>query len=293
MAIKTSTRTIIDVSQDAALSKPWIEQQKIKIRNPDAEKSVIETFKLPLFHWTKDKPDSRDYIYKNIRVATPDVVDLRPWCSTIEDQSNLGSCTGQAIAGAIEYLNKKAGRENDVSRLFIYYYERELIGTIRYDSGAYIRDGIKVVYGKGAPLERLWPYVIRKFTNVPTRQAISDALRRKVTLYERVTSLNGCINALANGFPITVGFLVYSSFMSSTVSRTGIMPYPNPYRERLLGGHAVLLVGYNNQTQCFIARNSWGSGWGDRGYFYMPYNVINDRSMSDDFWVIRSVDNPR
>lgn len=285
----------IDVAQDAAISKPkYISGQIVRdgVRS-SADKIIIDKFKLPRFHWTKDKPDSRDFLYKNIPISVQPRVDLRPWCTLIEDQGNLGSCTGQAIAGAIEYLNKKNNNPTDVSRLFIYYYEREILGTIKYDSGAYIRDGIKVVFKNGAPLERFWPYIINRFTRAPSRDAILDGLRRKVTLYERVTSLDGCINALANGFPVTIGFLVYSSFMNKTVRMTGMMPYPNVFREYLLGGHAVLLVGYDNTTQRFIARNSWGQSWGDKGYFYMPYQVIDNRAMSDDFWVIRSVNNPK
>jgi C1A family cysteine protease len=294
MAIKIPSRTIIDISQDAAIIKPYYSMGNVDRQRASVEKIITDKFKLPKFHWVKDKPDSRDYLYKLSSTGTPGRVDLRNFCTSIEDQGALGSCTGQAIASAIEYLNNRSvGRALDISRLFIYYYERALINTIKYDSGAYIRDGIKVVFNNGAPLESLWPYVIRRFTQVPSRQAINDALKRKVTRYERVTTLDGCINALSNGLPVIVGFLVYSSFMSRSVSATGIMPYPNVARERLLGGHAVLLVGFDNATQRFIAKNSWGTGWGDKGYFYMPYQVIGNRAMSDDFWVIRNVNNPR
>lgn len=248
--------------------------------------------KTPTFHWAPDKPDRRDYKYQLLNTPLQQKVDLRPWCSRIENQGNLGSCTGQAVAGAIEYLNTKAGKPTDVSRLYIYYYERELIGTVNWDSGAYIRDGIKATSHKGAPLESFWPYIIQRFRNRPSQTAINDGLKRKVTLYERVDTLNGCLDALNNGFPIIIGFWVYSSFMSRTVSRTGMMPYPNVNREMFLGGHAVLLVGYDNTTQRFIARNSWGVNWGDKGYFYMPYQVIDNRNMSEDFWVIKSVQNP-
>lgn len=284
----------IDVTQDATFSgyRGPVQERPVREKNSDEALKIIEANKLPLFHWTKDKPDPRDYIYRNTRTNIPARVDLRPWCTSVEDQDQLGSCTGQTVAGAIEYLNKKSGRATDVSRLFIYYYSRKLIGTVNYDSGAYLRDTIKVVAKQGAPLETLWPYNIFRFTTAPSNAAILDGQKRTVTLYERITTLNGCINALANGFPISVGFLVYSSFMSRSVQNTGMMPYPNVRKERLLGGHAVLLVGYDSRTSRFIARNSWGGNWGDRGYFYMPYQVISDRSMSDDFWVIRTVNNP-
>lgn len=288
MSIKTIPQTIIDTSQDVSFSK-----NQTNLPKPRRERvSELKLAKPKLFHWVKDKPDPRDYIYKLSSTANLDKVDLRPFCTLIEDQGNLGSCTGQAIAGAIEYLNKKNGKTNDVSRLFIYYWERWFIGTVNYDSGAYIRDGIKTVNRYGAPLERHWPYIISRFRNKPSTTAMNDGARRKVTLYERATDFNAVINALSNGFPVTIGFYVYSSFMSRQVSRTGMMPYPNVGRERFLGGHAVLLVGYDNATQRFIARNSWGTSWGDNGYFYMPYQVIQNPSMSEDFWVIKTVNNP-
>lgn len=286
MSIKTPTSLLIDTSQDDSLSGVITHQapsKKISPFNPNLVK----------FQWVKDKFDARDYLYQASTSKLNDIVDLRQYCTLIENQENLGSCTGQALAGAIEYLNKKNGRVVDVSRLYIYYFERMYLGTINWDSGAYIRDGIKSVYNYGAPLERLWPYIVSRFRLRPSNSVVQDGLKRKVTRYERITDLGGCINAIANGYPVTVGFLVYSSFMSNTVVRTGMMPYPNVRTESLLGGHAVLLVGYDNIRRRFIARNSWGVRWGDRGYFYMPYDVIDNRQMSDDFWIIKSVNNPR
>lgn len=274
---------IIDETQDPGVSRIPVKQQ---ISTPKAPISI------PKFHWVRDKVDTRDFVYKPTVVKEAKAVDLRQYCSPIEDQGMLGSCTGQAIAGAIELLNKRNRKPTDVSRLFIYYYERLMIGTVNYDSGAYIRDGIKATYKFGAPLESLWPYLINRFKANPSAIANKDALKRKVTLYEKATNFNSCINALTNGYPVIVGYDVYSSFMSNSVAKTGFMPYPDTRRETLLGGHAVLLVGFNHATQCFIARNSWGSYWGDKGYFYMPYKVIQNTTMSDDFWVIKNVNNP-
>jgi C1A family cysteine protease len=176
--------------------------------------------------------------------------------------------------------------------LFIYYYERLILGTVNYDSGAYIRDGIKATNHYGASLESYWPYNIKKFKQEPINEAKIDALKRKVTRYERVNNFNECIDALTNGYPVIMGFKVYTSFMSANVAKTGNMPYPNTKRERLLGGHAVLLVGYNKTKKVFIARNSWGTNWGDGGYFYMPFNVVTNTNMSSDYWIIKSVNNP-
>lgn len=281
--MKQDPKTIIDISQDPGLH-----------RNPVCSivKKLTPLVRIPRYHWVPDRLDTRDYRYIPTNKSTKNIVDLRRDCSPIEDQGNLGSCTGQAIAGAIELLNKRNGKHNDISRLFIYYYERELIGTVNYDSGAYIRDGIKVTNKKGAPLEKLWPYNIGQFKTKPVPAAINDAEKRKVTLYERVMDHQGCMNAITNGYPVTIGFYVYSSFESRQVSKFGIMPYPNTKRERLLGGHAVLLVGYDKTKQVYIARNSWGPQWGDKGYFYMPFQVIQNKGMSSDFWIIKSVSNP-
>lgn len=281
--MKKDPRTIIDINTDPGLhKKPY----NFVIQKPRLPVNI------PKYHWVPDKFDSRDYKYKVSNKAQRNIVDLRPYCTNIEQQGNLGSCTGQAIAGAIELLNKRNRKPTEISRLFIYYYERILINTVNYDSGAYIRDGIKVISKQGAPLENFWPYIINKFKIRPSDIAIKDALRRKVTLYERVQNHAGCLDAITNGYPVVVGFNVYSSFESREVFRFGLMPYPNVSKEKLLGGHAVLLVGYDKTKQVYIARNSWGTYWGDKGYFYMPFKVIQNTSMSGDFWIVKSVNNP-
>ena len=281
--MKQDPRTIIDTSQDHTFNKPAAKKVIPKILEQNEQ-----TFSLV---WKSDTVDNRDYKYQLTSNQTPNIVDLRIYCSPIENQGNLGSCTGQSIAGAIELLNKRNGKPTDVSRLFIYYYERLLLGTVNYDSGAYIRDGIKATNKYGASLESYWPYDITNYKKEPITEAKTDALKRKVTRYERVNDFNGCIDALSNGYPVVIGFYVYDSFMSMNVAKTGIMPYPNTKREKLLGGHAVLLVGYDKTKKVFIVRNSWGTGWGDKGYFYMPFDIIKP-GMSEDYWVIKSVNNP-
>jgi C1A family cysteine protease len=276
--MKQDPSTIVDIEQDPGLH-----------RNPLVQKITKPLITIPKYHWTRDKVDKRDYLYAPTVVKLSTYVDLRPYCSSIEDQGRLGSCTGNAIAGAIELLMKRNNKFADISRLFIYYYERLLENTVNYDSGAYIRDGIKACYTYGAATENLWPYDISKFRNRPSIDAVNDAKKRKVKLYERVSDFNGVINAIDNGYPVTIGFDVYSSFDSPAVARTGIMPYPNIKKEKLLGGHAVLIVGYNKNNDTFIVRNSWGKYWGDNGYFYMPFQVIKNNTMSGDFWVIKSI----
>jgi C1A family cysteine protease len=279
--MKQDPRTIINTNEDHTFNPPAV--KKVTPKQNYNNFSLI---------WKEDKLDTRDYLYQATAKSNPKIVDLRLYCSTIENQGSLGSCTGQSIAGAIELLNKRNGNPTDVSRLFIYYYERLMLGTINYDSGAYIRDGIKATNKYGASLERYWPYDIKRFKQEPINEAKIDAQQRKVTRYERVLNFNGCIDALSNGYPVVMGFRVYDSFMTASVAKTGNMPYPNTKRERLLGGHAVLLVGYNQTKKMFIARNSWGTGWGDKGYFYMPFNVVTNTGMSSDYWIIKEVNNP-
>ena len=276
--MKLDSRTIININEDHSF-------------NPPAPKKVIPRTLEPqrTLQWVRDIVDTRDYKYTLVGSSTSTKVDLRPYCTLIEDQGRLGSCTGNAIAGAIELLNKRNGKHRDISRLFIYYYERLLLGTVNFDSGAYIRDGIKVTYKYGAASEHLWPYFIDRFKKPPSKEAIIDATKRKVTRYERVADHAGCIDALNNGYPVTIGFDVYSSFMR--INNTGVMSYPK-VGESYLGGHAVLLVGYDLNKQHYIVRNSWGTRWGDKGYFYMPFKVIQNTRMSADFWVIKQVNNP-
>ena len=279
--MKQDSNTIIDIELDPGLHRrPFPPIKKVK-----------PPFDIPKYHWVKDKIDTRDHPYRLTGATQSNIVDLRQYCSSIEDQGKLGSCTGNAIAGAIELLHKRQSRTLDISRLFIYYYERKFIGTVNYDSGAYIRDGIKACYTYGAPTENLWPYNISKFKMQPHKTAIVDALKRKVTSYQRAVDFNQVMDSITSGYPVTIGFNVYSSFDSPAVAKTGIMPYPNVNKERLLGGHAVLIVGYNKTNNTFIVRNSWGTRWGDKGYFYMPFQVIQNINMSRDFWVIKSIAN--
>jgi C1A family cysteine protease len=221
----------------------------------------------------------------------PAKVDLRDECPPVYNQGALGSCTANAIAAALEFDQMKQ-KQDDIfvpSRLFIYYNERVMEGTVDEDSGAMIRDGIKSVAKQGAPHETLWPYVIKQFRRKPSKAAYRDAHTHSAVLYQRlrqdIQQLRGC---LASGFPFTFGFSVYTSFESGTVARTGRVPMP-ARKDKLLGGHAVLAVGYDHAQERFIVRNSWGTDWGMRGYGAMPYAYLLDENLSDDFWTIKLV----
>ncbi|HKW41548.1 MAG TPA: C1 family peptidase [Gemmatimonadales bacterium] len=217
----------------------------------------------------------------------PPSVDLRPGCSAVEDQGSLGSCTGNAIAGAVEFLERKDGVPFvNVSRLFIYYNERVTEHTTKSDAGAMIRDGIKTVVKQGVCSERKWPYVIAKFAIKPPAACYQEALQHQVTSYQRILTVDEMRACLAQGFPFVFGFTVYESFESQQVAQTGVVPLPQP-GERVVGGHAVLAVGYTDADRRFVVRNSWGARWGMRGYFTMPYDYLANRNLADDMWTIR------
>jgi C1A family cysteine protease len=247
--------------------------------------------KIKRYGWIPDLPDRRDHLYavpSTILLKLPPMVDLRPQCPPVYDQGQLGSCTANAIAAAIEFERMKQGLQDFIpSRLFIYYDERAMEGTIASDSGAQIRDGIKSVAKQGACPESEWPYDISKFAVQPASQCYQDALKDRAVQYSRVArnldQMKGC---LASGYPFVLGFTVYPSFESPEVAQSGIAPMPQP-GEAPIGGHAVLAAGYDDGQQRFIVRNSWGTGWGMAGYFTLPYGYLTDRGLSSDFWTIR------
>jgi C1A family cysteine protease len=248
------------------------------------------------FGWVPDLPDARDFLYsapEEVLTSLPTELDLRPKMPPVYDQGHLGSCTANAIGAAFEFDVVSEGMKDFMpSRLFIYYNERAIEGTIDTDSGAMIRDGIKTLAKVGVCDEAIWPYDIARFAEKPPKKAYDDAKKHQATLYRRVLGtlhqLQGC---LASGYPIVFGFSVYESFMSAEVARTGEVPLP-PRGEQLVGGHAVVAVGYDDSIQRFIVRNSWGDGWGMKGYCTMPYGYLSDPQLARDFWAIYTVEKP-
>ncbi|MBU2703421.1 C1A family cysteine protease [Sporomusaceae bacterium BoRhaA] len=234
----------------------------------------------------KDTPDLRDRIYYSAYYKKteqiPAKIDLRDKCSPIVDQGELGSCTANAIASGLrEYLLKNKAAWIALSRLFLYWEERKLEGTVNEDSGAEIRDGMKVLKKIGVCPEADWPYDISTFTNTPTDKMVTDGAVYEVAEYHRIPSFDQLKVALAEGLPIVIGIEVYESFESDIVSKTGIVPLPNKNTEKYLGGHAVLVVGYDDNKKQLIVRNSWGTDWGDKGYFYLPYDYYTKGYVSD------------
>lgn len=246
------------------------------------------------YGWRPDLPDHRDYLYAapfEQQEQLPSSVDLRPTCPPVYDQGHLGSCTANAIAAALEFdqMKEQLTPVFAPSRLFIYYNERSLEGTVNADSGAMIRDGMKTVGAQGVCSEDEWPYDITKFEDKPGDACYQDALQHRAIIYKRLVQdlgqMKGC---LASGYPFVFGFTVYQSFESPDVAKTGQAQMPQP-GESSLGGHAVMAVGYDDAQQRFIIRNSWGPTWGMSGYFTLPYAYLAQRNLASDFWTARVV----
>ena len=239
------------------------------------------------FGWLRDLPDYRDYKYSLIqpKISLPKKIDLRTTCSKVENQEDIGSCTAQAIVGGLEYLEYKNNTNfYDISRLFIYYNERVLINTVDEDSGATIRDGIKTLVRWGYCSEELCPYITKDFTKKPTRKAYNEAKRHIISSYHKILNLNEMLKCLAEGYPVIFGIMLYDGFMIETVVKTGIINMPKP-NESPIGGHAILAVGYDKGKQIIIFRNSWGEGWGEKGYGTLPFEYIE--KLASDFWTVR------
>jgi C1A family cysteine protease len=243
--------------------------------------------------WHRQLPDFRDFkltLTKEDELAPRlPFVDLTPNMPPIYDQDGIGCCTGEAICGSVEFEMIKKNMKFYPSILFVYANERIMEGTpLTDDSGGYIRDGIKSVNKYGVCSGKTWPFSQWRMTIKPSKIAYTEALLHQALKYQAVRqNQNDFEVLLSKSWPIVIGIAVYDSFLSDEVSRTGVVPMPDPQRESLQGGHAVLVVGYDGPNRLFIVRNSWGIEWGKRGYFTIPYEYVLNRDLADDFWVIQ------
>jgi C1A family cysteine protease len=262
--------------------------------------------------WRPDLPDFRDlypesepikkvlaksHPLKAVAKALPASVNLRAWCSPIEDQGDLGSCTANAGVALFEYFERRAfAKHLDASRLFLYKVTRNLMGE-KGDTGAQLRDTMKAMVLFGVPPEKYWPYKISRYEEEPTPFCYAFAQSYQAVKYYRLDppgiaptkTLSEIKKSLAAQLPVMFGFSVYTS-MPGGGDGKGEIPYPGP-GDKLEGGHAVVAVGYEDGKKigkdkgALLIRNSWGAEWGETGYGWLPYNYV-ESGLADDFWTL-------
>ena len=259
--------------------------------------------------WQRDLPDIRDFtpetdqiakfFHKSKAMKPPKAgikkkVDLSSWCSPIENQGNIGSCTAHAGVGLLEYYERRAfGHHLDASRLFLYKVTRKLLHWSG-DTGAWLRTTMKAMVLFGIPPEEYYPYDISKFDEEPNAFCYSYAQNYQSIKYYRLDKatvssthlLNRLKSFLAAGYPAMFGFTVYNFGNDK-----GEIEFPGPH-DTVLGGHAVVAVGYDDNRKigkdkgAVKIRNSWGTDWGQQGYGWLPYSYIEE-GLAEDFWSLQ------
>ena len=220
-------------------------------------------------------------------LVAPASASLRGSAPAVRDQGGIGSCVANSVVEAAGFLYLRAGRPDvQLSRLFLYATARERAGVpLTEDSGCQIRDAIKAFAASGACLESTMPYDEGAFSAPPTSAARAEALDHKALFYYRCAGRRTLCASIAQGFPVVFGFSVPENMLSAECSQTGVVSYPAA-TEGFEGGHAVLAVGYDDASRLVCFQNSWGAGWGDGGFGYLPYKFFDD-SLVDDCWTLR------
>lgn len=271
------------------------------------------------FGWIPDYPDVRDYTQENIKIkpivskltacqpdsVLPEKIDLRKWCSPIENQQNIGSCTANSVAAVVEYFeNKTYGKFIDASRLFLYKTTRNLLHSTG-DTGAFLKSTLGALVLFGMPPEEYWPYNPSKFDDEPDAFCYAFAHNYRCISYFRHDPpnlsksevLESIKKYLNSGIPSVFGFTVYQSIQLA--DQTGLIPFPTR-NEKILGGHAIAAMGYDDEMEiegmtgqktkgAILIRNSWGEEWGLNGYGWLPYQYVL-QGIAIDWWSILKQD---
>lgn len=233
------------------------------------------------FSLKSDAPDERDHVFSAVAKAPlPQYVSLQAYAGLVEDQGNLSSCTGNALANAYETRLKltQPDMAAELSRLFVYYNERALENTVNEDEGATIRSGIKTLKANGICTETTWPYQEDLWDDKPSEAAYSEGKLRTVLTYERLMNLDAMRQCLAIKQPFVFGIPIYGDKEPSPANNWTFASGG----KQLLGYHALCCVGYDDRTKLFLVKNSWGSQWGMAGYCYVAYDMMQKEAM--DAW---------
>lgn len=257
--------------------------------------AIDESGAVRRFGWVREHPDPLDRFYldyfpEELEAKLPTRASNAQWRTHIEDQGNASACVGHATTSMTEARYNKAGLPFvDLSRLFTYWGARSLEGATQFDSGCYIRDACKWISSNGLCNEALWPYSdkLKQVQRKPSQAAFQNATLRKGFPYYSIKGLQQLKANIAAGYDAVIGITVYESFMTNAVANTGNVPMPNLKTERPLGGHAIMVDGYDDALGGLICVNSWGTGWGRSGEFTLPYGFITNPDLSDDFWSAR------
>ena len=220
---------------------------------------------------------------------------LSKYLPAVITQGEIGSCTACSLICALNIIQrvKKYKNLKKYSILFLYYIERKEYGTENIDSGSSLSTGINCLQNTGVCQDKYWPYNILKYNIKPPKICYVNASKYKISnnIIQVPNDVESIKKLLRNKIPIVIGIMVYSSFETSSVILTGIIPYPNKLEEQILGGHAMCMYGYDDTNQYFILRNSWGISWGNQGNGYLPYQYASDPELTLEMWAITSFKN--
>lgn len=235
--------------------------------------------------------------------SRPPSVDLRHLLPGVFDQGEEGSCGPNSADGFMCFLHPEV--QGGFSRQQIYYCVREVEHDVGEDGGVETEDLFNILRNVGAAPEKLWPYTPEDLTTPPPADVLSKAAEYRIDSYSQLVSEEDFLTCLANGFPFILGFEVYDCLEGDAVAKSGVMPRPNPLAEKDLGGHDVLVVGYDTNflknhdflksgvdqlhvsNTALLIRNSWGADWGLNGHFWMPIDFASNASTGGDAWTGR------